>query len=52
MKQVQIAVLGLGTVGQGVVMLLNRQKAEMQKATGCEICLKRCLEKSSPKSWT
>ncbi len=45
MNRVNIAVLGLGTVGQGVIMLLKKQKEEMKKATGCEICLKRCLEK-------
>lgn len=49
MNRINIAVLGLGTVGQGVVMLLDKQKEEIRKATGCEICLKRCLEKFKTK---
>ena len=34
MNRINIAVLGLGTVGQGVVMLLDKQKEEIRKATG------------------
>lgn len=45
MDKIKIAVLGLGTVGQGVVMMLNTQKELLAKRAGCDIELGRVLEK-------
>jgi len=45
MDTIKIAVLGLGAVGQGVVMMLNAQKELLEKKAGCSIELGRVLEK-------
>jgi len=45
MIKINVAILGLGTVGQGVADLLTREKETLEKATGCEVVLKKCLEK-------
>ena len=45
MEAIKIAVLGLGTVGQGVVMMLDVQKELLTKKAGCHIELGRVLEK-------
>jgi len=45
MDKIRIAVLGLGTVGQGVVMLLNSRADLLASRAGCVIELKRVLEK-------
>lgn len=36
-KRIHIAVLGLGTVGTGVVTLLNDNAAEIARRTGCDV---------------
>ncbi|MDR1193805.1 MAG: homoserine dehydrogenase [Peptococcaceae bacterium] len=45
MRQIKIAVLGLGTVGQGVARLLRDNQATLAAKAGCEIALGRALEK-------
>ena len=45
MRKIRIAVLGLGTVGQGVVMMLQTQQELLAKRSGCIIELGRVLEK-------
>ncbi len=37
MKRVRLALLGLGTVGAGVVKLLDAQRATLQERAGCEL---------------
>ena len=45
MDKIKIAVLGLGTVGQGVVMLLNSRSDLLASRAGSVIELKKVLEK-------
>jgi homoserine dehydrogenase len=42
---VNVAVLGLGTVGQGVVKVIQDNANVWEKKSGSQICLKRALEK-------
>lgn len=42
---VNVAVLGLGTVGQGVVKVIQDNAKVWEKKSGSQICLKRALEK-------
>lgn len=42
-KTVQVALLGLGTVGGGVYKLIERQKEEMCQKTGADIQIKKIL---------
>jgi len=44
MKEVKIALLGLGTVGSGVVKVLQSHGAEMQERAGCRLVLHRIAE--------
>jgi len=44
MKQIKIALLGLGTVGSGVVKVLMTHGAEMQERAGCRLSLHRIAE--------
>jgi len=39
MKDVRIGLLGLGTVGSGVVKLLNAHRAELEERAGCRLVL-------------
>ncbi|MFQ5830394.1 MAG: homoserine dehydrogenase [Candidatus Methylomirabilia bacterium] len=39
MKEVRIGLLGLGTVGSGVVQVLAAHRAEMEERTGCRLVL-------------
>src|SRR5262249_631354 len=39
MKEIRIALLGLGTVGAGVVKVLETHVAEMQERAGCRLAL-------------
>ena len=39
MKDVKIGLLGLGTVGSGVVKLLNAHRAELEERAGCRLVL-------------
>lgn len=43
---INIGLLGLGTVGTGVVEILNKRKDELKKITGQEIKIKRVLVKN------
>ncbi|MEL7624593.1 MAG: homoserine dehydrogenase [Clostridiales bacterium] len=45
MEKIKIAVLGLGTLGQGVITMLNAQGEQLAKNAGCPIELGRVLEK-------
>ena len=44
MKEIKIALLGLGTVGGGVVKVLETHGAEMQERTGCRLVLRRVAD--------
>ena len=44
MKEIKIALLGLGTVGGGVVKVLETHGAEMQERTGCRLVLRRIAD--------
>src|SRR5262252_1679470 len=44
MKEIKIALLGLGTVGGGVVKVLDTHGAEMQERTGCRLVLRRIAD--------
>lgn len=43
MEKIQIGILGCGTVGTGVVRLLERNREDHQRYTGCDIRVKRIL---------
>ncbi len=44
MKEVRIALLGLGTVGSGVVKVLESHGAEMQERAGCRLVLRHVAD--------
>jgi len=44
MKEIKIALLGLGTVGAGVVKVLETHGAEMHERTGCRLVLRRIAD--------
>ena len=44
MKDIKIALLGLGTVGSGVVKVLETHGAEMQQRAGCRLVLHRVAD--------
>jgi homoserine dehydrogenase len=44
MKEVRIGLLGLGTVGSGVVKLLNAQRGELEERVGCRLALDRIAD--------
>ena len=44
MRDIKIALLGLGTVGSGFVKVLERQRAEMEERAGCRLLLHRIVE--------
>ena len=44
MTDIKIALLGLGTVGSGVVKVLLSHGAEMQERAGCRLVLHRIAE--------
>lgn len=46
---VQVALLGCGTVGSGVVKLIDRNQDIISHRSGCPIVLKKVLEKDAPK---
>ena len=50
MEKVQIALLGLGTVGTGVYKVLKAQKAEISYKVGTEIQLKKILVRNTKKA--
>src|SRR5215470_13393153 len=43
-EEVRIGLLGLGTVGSGVVKVLQSHGAEMQERAGCRLSLHRIAE--------
>src|SRR5215470_18199301 len=43
-EEVRIALLGLGTVGSGVVKVLESHGAEMQERAGCRLILHKIAE--------
>ena len=45
MEMINIAILGMGTVGQGVAITLLENKAFLEKQLGCKLELRRILEK-------
>jgi Homoserine dehydrogenase len=49
MKKVKIAILGLGTVGQGVWTILDTNKNEIMKRSGCEVEVSKILVRDSSK---
>ena len=42
-KAIQVGLLGIGTVGGGVVQVLEKNKADIAKKVGCPITIKRIL---------
>jgi len=44
MNEIKIGLLGLGTVGSGVVKVLEAQRAEMEERAGCRLALHRIAE--------
>jgi len=44
MKEIKIALLGLGTVGSGVVKVLDSHGAEMEERTACRLVLHRVAD--------
>lgn len=50
MKKIQIALLGLGTVGTGVYKVLRRQKEEIPHKLGVELELKKILVRNLEKA--
>jgi homoserine dehydrogenase len=44
MKVIKIALLGLGTVGSGVVKVLESHRAEMEERAGCRLVLHRIVD--------
>ncbi|HET9923479.1 MAG TPA: homoserine dehydrogenase, partial [Methylomirabilota bacterium] len=44
MKEIKIALLGLGTVGSGVVKVLQSHGAEMSERAGCRLALGRVAD--------
>ena len=49
-KEIQVALLGLGTVGLGVYKVLQMQKEEMQHKIGTEIKIKKILVRNLEKA--
>ncbi|MFK7893568.1 MAG: homoserine dehydrogenase [Granulosicoccus sp.] len=50
MKPVRVGLLGLGTVGQGVATILQRNAAEIKRRTGRDILLVRAAVRNKPKA--
>jgi homoserine dehydrogenase len=49
MREVKIAILGLGNVGQGVWRILNTNKEEIMRRSGCHIDVHRILVRDMDK---
>ena len=52
MRTINIAMLGLGTVGTGVYKVLTSQREEIPSKLGAEICLKKILVRNLKKAST
>lgn len=50
MKEIQVAILGLGTVGTGVYKVLNASGDDILQKTGCQINVKKILVKNLEKA--
>ena len=50
MKKINVALLGLGTVGTGVYKVLRQQKEEIPHKIGAELVLKRILVRNLEKA--
>ena len=48
-KKIRIAILGLGTVGSGVINLINKQRASIKQQTGVDLQVKTVCAKSKRK---
>ena len=48
-KKIRIAILGLGTVGSGVINLINKQRASIKLRTGVDLQVKTVCAKSKRK---
>ena len=51
-KKIRIAILGLGTVGSGVINLINKQRASIKLRTGVDLQVKTVCAKSKRKKRT
>lgn len=50
MREIQVAILGLGTVGTGVYKVLKSAGEDIQKKTGCQIAVKKVLVRNIEKA--
>ena len=50
MKEIQVAILGLGTVGTGVYKVLNASGDDILQKTGCQINVKKILVRNLEKA--
>lgn len=50
MREIQVAILGLGTVGTGVYKVLKSASEDIQKKTGCQITVKKVLVRNMEKA--
>ena len=49
MKAISIGLLGLGTVGSGVVQIIERHQDKLMHQVGCSITIKKILVKDTSK---
>lgn len=49
-EEVRVGLLGLGTVGEGVVSIVNRHQEELQHQVGCPVSIKKILVKNKDKA--
>ncbi|MED5579731.1 MAG: homoserine dehydrogenase, partial [Nitrospinota bacterium] len=49
MKKISVGIIGLGTVGSGVVKLLHEQKDMIRRRIGCEISVSRIADRGALK---
>ncbi len=49
LEEVRVGLLGLGTVGQGVVTIIQRHQEELQNKLGCSVKLKKILVQNKEK---
>jgi homoserine dehydrogenase len=48
-KQINIGLLGAGTVGGGVILVLNQNRDLITERVGCPICIKKVLARHPDK---
>ena len=44
MKKINIGLIGLGTIGEGVYKILNSRRSEIKKSYGLELNIKSCCD--------